>query len=195
MPQPAITFEQASQLLTSIDSLTGQVAELHVEVASARAAREADDRTRAEENASRDRRSTWIRRFALLALLAAVLSTAVAIDARGKADDAKVDAAAAEAKADAILQARDTARKITCDAFNDQQLLSRAGDDRQTRLHFEALASFTAGDDGRTPDEEAEVRAFLDQLYADQAKAGEKSYPLRDCTPEGIARFYEEHQP
>lgn len=93
----------------------------------------------------------------------------------------------ANVKVDAVIEARDNARKISCDAANDQQLRSRAGDDRQTRVLFESLATFTSDPD------DPEIRAFLERLYADQAKASEESYPLRDCSPEGIARFYEEH--
>lgn len=123
------------------------------------------------------------------ALVIGAIGAGVGVIGLASADDANQKADAAEAKADAILVSRDASRKIVCDAFNEQQLRARAGDDRQTRTQFESLAAF-AGDD-RTPEEEAEVRAYLEGLYADQAKASEESYPLRDCSPEGIALFYE----
>lgn len=124
-------------------------------------------------------------------LLVVLLSLSIFVGLTGTAVGVYGLAIAGDAsdKADAIVQARSTSRKIACDAENEQQLRSRAGDDRQTRVMFDALNNFTRGD--RTAEEDAQVQAFLDRLYADQAKAAEESYPLRDCSPEAIKAFYE----
>lgn len=85
---------------------------------------------------------------------------------------------------------RAESRVIGCESWNEQQLRSRAGDMNQTRTQFEALASFTGAD--RTPEQQVRVEAFLEDLYGQQAKASEASYPLRDCSPAGIRAYYEE---
>lgn len=179
-PSAPLTAEQAAQLLASIDGLTGQVAELHVEVADARRAREADDRTRAEENASRDRSAKWLQRLAIGALIAAAIGIGVGAAGFSAADKADRKADIATARADAILEARTTSRKIACDEFNEQQARSRAGEKAQVRS--------VISDRPRTPEEQAQI----DELLRRHDAQVDASYPDRDCSPDGIAAYYEE---
>lgn len=90
-------------------------------------------------------------------------------------------------KADTLLESRDTARKIACDEFNAQQARSIHANEAQVREVFRSLTS----DDELTPDDQAR----LDQLFADHDAVIEAAFPMRDCTPEGIATYYQEQQP
>lgn len=79
---------------------------------------------------------------------------------------------------------RKDARVVSCEAFNDQQERSIDGNEAQVREVFRSLTS----DDDLTPAE----RERLDTLFADHDKVIELSFPLRDCSPEGIEAYFDD---
>jgi hypothetical protein len=83
-----------------------------------------------------------------------------------------------------ITSTREAGRVAACIAFNEQQARSRAGERAQIR-------SLINPDEQRTPEEEAEIEATLARHDAQV----DKSYPDRDCSPEGIRTYYEERSP
>lgn len=134
------------------------------------------------------RRTPTILLVVLLVLAIAVGGTGAALAALGLSQSGE-----ALDKVELSEDARDTTRKIICDEFNKQQQRSIAGavETIDTNNHTILGAVF----DDLTPDEQR----LLDQLYqqarADTKATAEAAYPLHDCTPAGIAAYYEERQP
>ncbi len=80
------------------------------------------------------------------------------------------------------------ARVAACEQYNEQQDRSRDGNKAQIRVIFGFLTALGDGQD----DEE---RAALEELYQLHDSEIDKSFPDRDCSPDGIEEFYEENQP
>lgn len=111
-----------------------------------------------------------LRGLCIAAIVAAMVAGGVAAWAKVTVDNAEAD--------------RAENRITSCVAFNDQQQRSIDANEAQVREVFRSLTS----DDELTPEERAE----LDRLFADHDAVIEASFPLRDCSPDGIDAYFDD---
>lgn len=170
--------ERLDTLLTGLDSV-------HDSIDAEREARVADTEARTAENASRDRKSARTKVFAIIAGLCGVIGILVGGIGITRASTADEKAATAQAATSALLTARTTAQKVTCDQANLAAAKHNSLADSFDQVLQIAIAPNP--NQPRTAQQQADTDAFYAHAHTVLDAARD---PGRDCSPEGITAFY-----
>lgn len=182
-----MTDEQPNGHLDArLDNLLSGLDGVHASIDAERDARLDDAKARDEENISRDkstRRTKWFARIAAVVGVIGIFVGGIGITRASNADE---KAAQAQAVTAAVLTSRTAAQKTTCDQANVAAAKHNSLADALDQILLLATVPNPSG-----PPRSAEQQAGNDTFYntAHELIVGARD-PGRDCTPEGIVKFY-----